>query len=98
MAQDDLSFPACAARSFLDASPAAYSALQAASAGSADAVVLEGLEVAGGDVQLVASVLQLQSLARGTARWAELGGASIVATQSVQRGPFVVHALSCCSC
>ncbi len=62
--------PAARCRRFLDASPAAYTALQAANAGSADAVVLAGVEAAGGDVQLVASALQLQSLAKVTDRCA----------------------------
>ena len=38
--------------------------------GAADSVVLCGLEAAGGDAQLVASVLQLQTIAAKSDRWA----------------------------
>jgi hypothetical protein len=66
-------------RRFVDGSPAAYSSLQAAGAGTACSVVLSGLEAGGGDVQLVASVLQLQSLAKAAGRSAGLPPALLAA-------------------
>ena len=56
-------------RRFLEHSPLTYSALRQADVGAADSVVLCGLEAAGGDVQLVASVLQLQTIAAKSSRW-----------------------------